>query len=173
MTLNQYVDVVHRFADAHKMIQGSFFWGTHEQYCDNKGGQYPVLIMVTKATTTVEGTKTFSSEFGVWDKVELDRSNSLSVFSDTEQICDDLIAFLTNLSYSGSSIDTVTAGVIEHDDQVFADVVAGSYFDCSVTQFFSMNGCSVPIDVATIIQVLGAEETVALATEDGKLLQIA
>jgi hypothetical protein len=142
MTLNQIVDHAKRFASVHKSLQGNFFEGLTEDYCNNKANPYPVLIMTLQPTSISQGNKAFSATFGVWDKVELDQRNRLEVQSDTEQICSDLIAYMNN---ADDLMEVQLPVNIEHAQEVYADDVAGSFFDMIMNTFYSVDVCVVPL----------------------------
>lgn len=166
MTLNQIVIKIREFSVAHKSLNGRFFEGSLFEYCCDKSQPYPVLTMTVLPSTITQGIKTYSAQFGVWDRVELDFSNRLEVQSDTELICQDLIAFIRNID----EFEIELPISIDHHEEKFDDAVAGSFFTGVIDQFHNINYCGIPLDNDII--VLGNEDEEAITTDDNKFILI-
>lgn len=163
MTLNEIVDLIHGFAVAHKSLRGNFYEGYDENFETGKDQLYPCLLMNILPTTKLELVKTFKFEIGVLDKVDTDRSNRLNVQSDTEQICDDLVAFL----WTALDVSEIQLPIdIEHVEGVFGSDLAGSMFPMNISTFSPVSLCAAPIELNAYLTETGEE----FITESGETL---
>lgn len=142
MTLNQIVEKIRLFVSNHGQLK-SFFEGDIEDFDTGKSGDYPCLTCVLQPTLLNETLKGWTFQVGAWDKTFLDKANRTEVFSDTELMIGDLVAYITNLD----GIENVTLPVsIDHHSEKFNDDVAGSFADITINTYNDITVCSVPVN---------------------------
>ncbi len=143
MTLEQIVNTIRTFANAHLQIKSFFEGELSEQNLRQSELYYRFMIELQPSTINV-GKEVFSFKVGCFGKVNLNQGNRLNVLSDTRQICTDFISYIKNnpgLTNIGIELPITLNDYVEYSD----DAVSGYFFDANISQYQSLNYCGLPI----------------------------
>lgn len=142
MTLNNIIALFENIASSHYQIHGFGFGNLFEINGSIKPGiSYPVLWVVPVDSTTTEQTQQRRFLILVAALLEKDQSNRNYVWSDTEQILNDVVKILKNESDDYELIgEPVLAPVAEQH----GDWICGFQAEVTIQSNFNNNYCDIP-----------------------------
>jgi len=88
VTYEQIINELRKFQQSHKQLK-SFFEGDIWDYNKEQNRLYPVFIATLLPSQLQDKGESFTFQFGVFDKVNVDGSNRVNVLSDTRLIVKD------------------------------------------------------------------------------------
>lgn len=163
-TLSQIINEIQTFATNHKQLK-SFHFGFLEDFDVDKSKGFPALIVTPAGGSRADQQKSNNLQFIVCDLLKTDVSNQLEVLSDTDFICDDLLAYMDQSSLSSLILDkNVTLNVLFHK---FPADSAGYGFDLTFRQIFDWSICAVPV---TILPAFTNNQIVTIKDQNGTVL---
>lgn len=140
-TLGQIIDQFEEIADQHRQIN-NFTVGTADDFATSGTTQYPAWWVTYESMPLSERQESFTFTFFVVDRVKKDRSNLVTVHSDTKQICRDIVTQIRDPYYEWvSSKDISLEAIYEpfHEDEL-----AGWSFTITIGQPFLNDKCEIP-----------------------------
>lgn len=146
-TINQIIKQVNSFANAHYQIK-SFGVGRIFDFATSGDTDYPSL-WVDYGNTSVSQQSGYGNEYitplriYIVDRLQKGGTNEQEVISDTQQVCLDLIAYLSNSNAFNWILDnSITLNVVGDPSQ--DDELAGHFFDLNFRQPFEKDRCAIP-----------------------------
>lgn len=142
MTINNFNDLFSNIATAHKQINDYGFgeeWEIEEKM--NKEVKYPLFYVIPTGSTTLLQTKRRRFRLVICDMVNKDKSNIVEVWSDTEQMMDDLIKILR---LESDEYELVNEPVLLPFKEVYSDWSAGYECEVEIETQFNNNYCDIP-----------------------------
>ena len=145
ITINNYKTLFENIAIAHKQINTNGFgemWEIEE--LTNKDITYPCLFVVPIDSTTMEQTQRRTFRLLAFDMVkkgDVDNSQGTEVWSDTEQILNDIIKILRKES---DSYDLIGDPLLQPFKEEFSDWATGWRTDVVIESELNSNYCDVP-----------------------------
>ena len=146
MTLKQLDELFSNIASAHKQINDyhfGFLW-TIEEKMNAKGAnscKYPLLVVVPMQGVTGTQVKDRTFQVMVMDIPNKDKSNLIEVWSDTEQILDDVIK---TFRYESTAYELVDEPILYPYDEEHTDWVSGYRAELNIRTNFNSNYCDIP-----------------------------
>jgi hypothetical protein len=142
MTINQINTLFSNIASAHKQINDYGYgepWEIEEKM--NGNVKYPMLWVVPISSTTFEQVKERTFQFLIVDQVKKGDENQLEVWSDTEQILDDIIKIF---KYESDTYELVNDPQLFPFKEEMTDWVSGHRAELTIRTNFAKNYCDVP-----------------------------
>ena len=142
MTINQLKTLFQNIATAHKQINDFAYgelWEIEEKM--NKEAKYPMLYVSPIQSTTQEQVKERSFHFMIFDMISKDKEDVVEVWSDTEQILDDIIKIFKNESENYELVGDPTLLPFKEDN---ADWATGYRTELTIRTDFNSNYCDIP-----------------------------
>lgn len=169
MTLNQLKELFSNIATAHKQIN-DFGYGMPwevEAYMEKQGGvKYPLLWVVPISSTTFEQVKERTFLFMVIEPPIKDKNNRDEVWSDSEQILDDIIKIF---KYESDNYELVGDPLLFPIDEDHTDWLSGYRAEITLRTNFSKNYCDIPAYPFISPEYL-ALTTVTIKDQNGNVL---
>lgn len=167
MTINNFNTLFENISVSHKQINDYGFgeeWEIEEKM--NKEVKYPLLFVVPTGSTTLMQTKRRRFRFILCDMVNKDKTNLVEVWSDTEQILDDLIKILRRES---PDYELVNEPQLLPFKEVYSDWSAGYECEVEVETDFNSNYCDIPSD-SFVSPETASKTTVTIKDQDGNTI---
>lgn len=169
MTLNNIKGLFQSIASAHYQIQGFGFGNLFEKEGTIKPGiTYKVLWVVPLESITLEQVKQRKLLLLVADQLKEDKSNRDEVWSDCEQIMDDVIKILRNES---EDYELIGEPALQPVDEKHGDWIAGMQTEIVLQTQFNSNYCDIPsanisspVSVPGYVQIRDLETGALVAT---------
>lgn len=169
MTIKEVNTLFNNIAVAHYQIKSYLFCELdmiEEKMNATNGIKYPCLCVVPIQSNTGTQVKVRRFHVMVFDIPNTDKSNIVNVWSDTEQMLDDIIKIFRNESRLYDLTEEPTLFPFEEQH---SDWVAGYRCEISVETSFNNNYCDIPSN--TFISPDAAEFTyVTIYDQDGNVL---
>lgn len=144
MTFNNIIELLQSIASAHYQIKGFGFGNIFEINKSVKPGlNYPLLWAVPLSSVTKDQTKERSYLLLVVGLSKKDQSDRDEVWSDTEQIFDDIIKILRQESNDYTLINEPQADPVCEE---FSDWVTGWQGEIVIETDLNSNYCDIPAD---------------------------
>ncbi len=152
LTLNQDIELLKNFALKHEGIN-TFYFGDEWQTDTSVEIVYPLMNAILQGSKLENQMVTRNYLIILSDLVNVDKSNENAVLSDLELICLDLPHYLKQVSKSG------LLGAFKVNENVNltdfternSDMVAGHFFDLSISFHIGNYGCNLPIANGNIL----------------------
>ncbi len=170
ITINNYKTLFDNIATAHKQINTNGFgemWEIEE--LTNKDITYPCLFVVPIDSTTMEQTQRRTFRLLAFDMVkkgDVDNEQGTEVWSDTEQILNDIIKILRKES---DSYDLIGDPLLQPFKEEFSDWATGWRTDVVIESELNSNYCDVPTD-SFVSPESASGTTVTIVDQDGNVL---
>lgn len=142
MTLNQLVSQIQSLGDNHQIINKTFR-GNILDFLSTEN-LYPGFIFDVTTASINGSEQTINFEFFFLDRVNLDDSNDMEVFSDQLQIAQDIIAQMRDQNNEYELANNINITFLLEQT---GDVLAGVRCDISVNLGYISNRCVVPTDI--------------------------
>jgi hypothetical protein len=169
MTIREAYTLFNNIAVAHYQINDYMFCELdmiEENMNRDNGIKYPCLCVVPIQSTTGENVQTRRYHVMIMDIPQKDKANIVNVWSDTEQILNDIVKIFRNESKLYSLTEEPT--LIPFEEQ-HSDWVAGHRCELSIETQFLSNYCDIPS--GTFISPDASEFTyVYIYDQDGNTL---
>lgn len=142
MTIKEANTLFNNIAVAHYQINDYVYseLGMLEEELD-KNTKYPCLVAIPMQSATGEQVKVRRFMLMVLDIPKKDKSNIINLWSDTEQILDDIIKIFRNESKSYSLVEEPTLVPFSEEH---SDWVAGYRTEIAIETQFNNNYCDLP-----------------------------
>ena len=142
MTINQEKQLFNNIADAHYQIH-DFHFGSFERFEEkfNSNAKYPMLAVFPMESVTLQQTKTRKYFVLVIDIPKKDKSNLADIWSDTEQIMDDLVRIFRKES---KNYQLVGEPILSPVDEKYSDWCSGYQTELTIETDFDSNNCEIP-----------------------------
>lgn len=146
VTLNQVITNLSNIASAHYQLK-SFGNGSIQEFATSGTTNYPAM-WVDYEPSALRGREYFHTlRIYVCDRLIKGKKNELEVFSDTQQICLDILAQVQSNIYGWKLVsDSVTLSPFS--EPRMDDEDAGYYFDLTLKVPFEYNRCQIPFTAA-------------------------
>jgi len=169
ITINNYKDLFKDIKDAHYQLNSYGFgeaWQIEELM--NKEITYPCMFVVPITSTTLDQTQQRTFRILVFDLVkrnDVDDNQTTEVWSDTEQILNDVIKILRDES---DNYDLTGDPVLEPFMEEFTDWVTGWKADVTIDSELNSNYCDIP--ASSFVSPGGSTTSVTIVDQDGNVL---
>lgn len=142
MTIEQLDTLFNNIAVSHKQLNDYAFgelWQVEEKM--NKNAKYPMLFVVPVSSMTGDQVKERTFHFLILDMVNKDDTNQIPVWSDTEQILDDIIKIVRRES---DDYELVGEPILFPFKEEHSDWASGYRAELVIRTQFNNNYCDVP-----------------------------
>ena len=172
ITINNYKTLFNNIATAHKQINTFGFGEVWEiEELTNKDITYPCLFVVPVDSTTLEQTqrRTFTLLcFDMVRKGDVDNAQGTEVWSDTEQITNDIVKILRKES---DSYDLIGEPVLIPFKEEFSDWATGWRTDVTIETELNSNYCDVPSSTF-VSPESSTPTTVTIVDQNGNVIAV-
>ena len=170
LTINNYKSLFSDIAAAHYQLNSYGFGEAWEiEQLMNKDITYPCLFVAPISSTTTDQTNQRTFRLLVFDLVkrsDVDNSQCTEVWSDTEQIINDIIKIMDN---ENDVYDLVGGDpVLEPFKEEFTDWVTGWKVDLVLESEFNSNYCDIP--ASSFSTPGGSTTSVTIKDENGNVI---
>jgi hypothetical protein len=167
MTLNQIKELFSNIATAHKQIK-DFGYGMPWEVEEKMNGniKYPLLWVVPISSATFEQVKERTFLLMVIEPPIKDKNNRDEVWSDSEQILDDIIKIF---KYESDNYELIGDPILFPIDEDHTDWLSGYRAEITLRTNFAKNYCDIPAFPFISPEYL-ALTTVTIKDQDGNVL---
>lgn len=146
VTLNQVITNLSNIASAHYQLK-SFGNGSIQEFATSGTTNYPAMWVDYEPSQVQGRSYLHVLRIYVCDRLIKGKKNELDVFSDTQQICLDILAQVQSNIY-GWKLVSDSIALSPFSEPRFDDEDAGYYFDLTLKVPFDYDRCQIPFTTA-------------------------
>jgi len=169
ITINNYKSLFNNIQAAHYQLNSYGFGEAWEiETLMNQEITYPCLFVIPVSSTTMDQVQQRTFRLLVFDLVkrdDVDNSQCTEVWSDTEQITNDIIKILREES---DNYDLIGDVVLEPFKEEFTDWVTGYKADVVIESELNTNYCDIP--ASSFVSPNGSTTSVTIVDQDGNVI---
>jgi hypothetical protein len=151
MTVIEIINLINTFGEAHGQIHDVYFGSNYDENVNSSNQSGYVLWFYLQSTQITETSQTTNFDISVMSNLNNDKNNLSDVFSDSLEICKDLVAYMEFTSnqiapngeyYNFDLGDSVSITPFESKMNA---IYAGHNLNLGIVQGFDFDKCSIPL----------------------------